>query len=192
MVRLTAEQFAEQLFDFPDGGRWTELQAGEVLTLEPPDDLHGTIVLNLSKALAASLETTVDRPVGYPCFEVGVIVGREPDTVRRPPVSFFAGDRLFAEMDEPVATSVPRLVVEIAAGSMRRRTMSRRIEEYQAAGVEHIWVIDTIDRIVQTCPRGESPRTVAESELLAEKSILPGFAIPVSDLFAVPKWWAGT
>ena len=48
---LTAELFAAQRFDLPDDGRWTELVAGRVVALGPPEPIHGTVVLNLTKAL---------------------------------------------------------------------------------------------------------------------------------------------
>ncbi len=40
---VTAEEFANTKYDLPEGGRWTELFAGRILTLQPPDEVHGNI-----------------------------------------------------------------------------------------------------------------------------------------------------
>src|ERR1700685_4152783 len=87
---LTAEEVAE--LDEEDGfePRWTELVGGRIVSLEPPALEHGAVVLNLTKAMARYLQLAQEEN-GYACFELGLVVARNPDTVRRPPVSFFVG-----------------------------------------------------------------------------------------------------
>ena len=101
---LSAEEFAEQKFDFGDGGRWVELVAGKVVSLEPPNAAHGTTVLNLSKALARYL---LEAPDGYACFELGLLVARDPDTVRCPALSYLCrtAETCCASSHWPAATT---------------------------------------------------------------------------------------
>lgn len=90
--KLTAEEFLDRIHELPDGGRWTELCQGEIHTLEPPDDVHGNVVYHLSQAIAHSInyqKETSGTISGYACFEQGLIVSRNPDTVQFPSVSFF-------------------------------------------------------------------------------------------------------
>ena len=56
--RMTAKQFAANKHLLPEGGRWQELHEGRPVLMQPPDDLHGTTVLNLSRALAWWLQGT--------------------------------------------------------------------------------------------------------------------------------------
>ena len=186
---LTAEQFAETLFDLPEAGRWHELIAGEVEMLEPPDDLHGNIVLNLSKAIGEYLATRCDSPVGYACFDLGLVVSRNPDTVYRPAVSFFAGESSFAESDSQVTETVPTVVFEAASSPMRRRSITERVERYHRVGVDRVLVGDPEERAVHVCPRNASTRRLSESDELSIDDHLPGFTIPVQQVFADPSWW---
>lgn len=185
---LTAEEFADRKFDLPEGGRWHELVAGELQQFDPPEVVHGNIVLNLSKALAEHLapDSTV-----YACFELGLVVCRDPDTVRCPPVSLFVEGEAFAEMDKQVTETRPGLVIEIAASNARRAGMADRIGEFHGWGVELVWVIDPQDRCVHVAPRGRDRQVVEAAETLRSHPLLPGFGVRVDDLFADPDWWSG-
>ena len=54
---ITAAEFASQKQDLPESGRWHELHDGQPVLLSAPDDTHGTIVLNLTRALAVWFQT---------------------------------------------------------------------------------------------------------------------------------------
>jgi len=186
---LTAEQFTDELLDLPDAGRWVELEQGRLLTLDPPDEAHGNVVLNVSKALGEYLGTRRDNPVGYACFEIGLIVERQPDTVRRPPVSFFSRKDLFAEADALVTETVPELVIEAATTHLRRRGLTTRIGQYHRFGVQQVWVADPVERVVHLCERERTARQLTEQRTLSGEPFLPGFALTVAELFAEPQWW---
>ena len=185
---LTAEQFAEQKYDLPEGGRWTELVAGEVTHYEPPDQRHGTVVLNLSKALAAHFQKEETEP-GYAAFELGLLVSRNPDTVRAPAISCFRGESRFAEADEIFTEKLPAVVAEIASTNDRRRTIAARVQEYLSWGVALVWVIDPHQEQVHVFQPGQPQKTRRVGESLVGYPALPGFSIPVLELFAEPKWW---
>ena len=190
---LTAGEFAAAKFDLPEAGRWVELVGGQLVTLDPPDTLHGTVVLNLSKALAEPLQGSTE---GYACFELGLVVAKNPDTVRCPAISvFLSGDR-FSEADKVVTNAEPALVVDVASTGARRRGIDDRIAEFQAMGVELIWVADTVDREVHIHRSGRPSETLDGSQTLhgdatTESPILAGFKVTVADLFAEPGWWCG-
>ncbi len=120
---VTAEEFARLKYDLPDGGRWTELFAGRIITLQPPDEMHGNIVLNLSKTMAATYQPGLP-PEGVACFDVGVLVQTDPDSVLSPAMSYFASGEGFGPVDEVYSHRVPRLVCEIASTNDRRRQMA--------------------------------------------------------------------
>ncbi|MBW3543536.1 MAG: Uma2 family endonuclease [Planctomycetes bacterium] len=201
---LSAEEFAERKLDLPEGGRWFELVRGELVQHEPPDEAHGTTLLNLSKAIAEHLQRVLADPpvppltkggqggVGYACFELGLVVARKPDTVRTPPISYFEGERRFEFTDSLLTDAVPRLVVEIVSTKGRRIGIASRVEAWLAHGVEAVWVADPHDRRVHVYRRNASPQRLAEHETLLGRPVLPGFSIKVADVFAEPSWWRGS
>ena len=54
-VRMTAAEFEQARFDLPEAGRFHELHEGCLTLLSTPEEMHGTIVFNISRILAAWL-----------------------------------------------------------------------------------------------------------------------------------------
>ncbi|MFM9963696.1 MAG: Uma2 family endonuclease [Planctomycetaceae bacterium] len=193
---LTAESFEDARYDLPDGGQWVELVRGRVDVLSPPEEEHRIAVLNLSKALG---EYLTEHREGYPCFDLGLLVKRGPDTVRFPAMSYFLGGELFAETDRSITETRPALIVEVMSSNDRRRTLSDRIFDYTNWGVEVLWIVDPLERAVHTIRPGYSNRRVREDETLTGSlswrhkatalPILPDFRIAVSDIFKPPEYW---
>lgn len=186
---LTAEQFVMQRDDLPEGGRWVELIEGHIVRLEPPDEAHGTTVLNLSKAIADHLQRVGCPDSGYAGFDLGVVVARNPDTVRFPAISFFVGGERFAEVERSLTETRPALVVEIASTGMRRRNISERVADYHGCGIETVWVVDTVERETHVARIGGGVKRLAEHQSLSGSPVLSGFRVRVSDLFTEPAWW---
>jgi Uma2 family endonuclease len=185
---LTAAEFAARRYELPDGGRWTELIAGELRTLHPPDQKHGDVVLNLSKAVANALRPTSDTYAG---FELGIQTRQNPDTIRFPAMSVFTSGDHFALADAVYVTRIPALVVEVVSTNDRRTSIAERIYEYHSLGVDKVWVVDPHGQAVTILRRGAKPLTFSGNERVTDLALLPGFEIPVQELFAEPAWWRG-
>lgn len=183
---MTADEFVDTRFDLPDAGQWAELVSGVPFYLQPPDVDHGNVVLNLSKALAAHVQETGE---GYACFDLGLAVARRPDTVRFPAACYFLTGPRFAEADRAYSEKAPALIIEVASSNDRRRQMAERVMSYHAFGSPHVWIVDPLEKCVHVCIRGETPRTIGESETLPGDPPLREFRLPVASLFAVPEWW---
>ncbi len=186
----TVEEFVEERYEMPEGGRWCELVAGEAVQLDPPDDRHSTIVLNLTKAIGECLQRQQETSqAAYACYELGLVTSRDPDTVRCPPVSLFVGGQAFAEMDREWTETQPDLVIELATSPMRRTAMADRVLEWHQWGVPLVWVVDSTEKSVHVARPGEvvEPRTLNQS--VSGEQILPALEIPVRDLFVEPEWW---
>lgn len=179
----TAEEFDTNRFDMPDGGRWHELESGELLALEPPEALHGVVVLNLTRAIGDWLHENADKVSGYAAFDIGLIVARCPDTVLRPPVSFFVSGSRFSQCGETLTEEVPGLVVEVASTNDRRLRMRERVRDYLSLGVETIWVVDTDRHEINVMKKLQASELLGEHRILKEPSALPGFSVQVRDIF---------
>ena len=183
---LTAEEFDAQRFELPEGGRWTELHAGEIVTLSPPNDDHGTVVMNLSKALANAIRP--DSGI-YACFGLGLIVERRPDSVFLPPISLYASGPIFAESDKGVSDQPPVFIAEVASTNDRRRNLAARLTRWLSWGVREVAVFDTHAKIVHVHRRGATSVTLQGEELFCGAPLLPGLELKVVDIFKPPTWW---
>lgn len=188
---FTAAQFVSQRHSFPDGGRWMELVQGKVEQLDPPDVLHGNVVMNLSKTLAEHFQKAADDVVGYACFELGLKVVSNPDTIRFPAVSLYFGSERFSETDEIVAEKLPQLAIEIASTPKRRKGISKRVEEYHAAGIETVWVIDSKEKEVHVINHKLFSIKYVESRTFSGTGAMSSFRMPVGPMFEDPTWWGG-
>ncbi len=179
----TAEEFDTNRFDLPDGGRWHELESGELLALEPPESLHGAVVLNLTRAIGAWPHENAATVSGYTAFDLGLIVARCPDTVLRPPISYFTEGNRFAQCGETLTNEVPKLVVEVASTNDRRTRMRERVRDYLALGVDTIWVIDTERHEINVMRKTEASMLLGKHRVLRTQQLMPDFSIPVADVF---------
>lgn len=185
---MTAEDFARIKYDLPEGGRWTELFAGHVVTLQPPDEMHGNIVLNLSKAMAATYRSN-SQPSGVACFDVSILVRRNPDSLLSPAMSYFSQEMGFAAVDEIYCERVPRLVCEIASTNDRRKNIAERVLTYLDRGIQVVWVIDPIDKCCHIYEVDKRPYQLSDNETLEGSPVIEDFRLPLGQLFAEPSWW---
>jgi len=182
---MTAEQFVAGRNELPDGGRWTELIAGKPVTLSPPTIEHGTAILNLSKAIA---EYSQKEQGGYSCFELGLVIARNPDTVHFPAICWFTTGALFAEVEKVVTEARPTLVVEVASTNDRRRGIEQRITSWLDWGVKLVWILDPQGKLVHALEKGRAGQRLADHQTVFGGSVLAGFKIGVGELFKEPAW----
>jgi len=188
---ITAAEFAVTRQDLPEAGRWHELHDGMPVLLSAPDDVHGTIVLNLSKALALWFQTQPVTTRGYACPGIGMHVKANPDTVYVPALSIFQGGIPFSQFDADLATEVPRVVIDVASSNDRRADMRLRTTAYLKHGIEMIWIPDPFKKEVQVIRRNAHTLALGKWQTLDGSTVLPGFRIDVEQVFAQPKWWNG-
>jgi Uma2 family endonuclease len=107
--------------------------------------------------------------------------------VRIPDVAFASWDRLPGGKvpSEPVPLLAPDLAVEILSPSNTPQEMSRKRREYFDAGVRLVWIIDLDDRTASVYTAADqTPLVIGESQALEGGDVLPGFVLPLRDLFA--------
>ena len=175
-VHLTADDLAT----LPDNGWRYELIRGELERM-PPDNIgHGETTENL---LAPLLPFVRGQRLGRVLVNVGFIFEHEPDTVLAPDVSFVRADRLPAADEPAFPDMAPDLAVEILSPSNRAAEMARKLAVYLAAGVRLVWFIDNRSRSVAVHGADGAARLLGEGDVLDGGDVLPGFAIPVAELF---------
>lgn len=179
---ITIEQYEDRL---AEGDRWIELIDGKLIRLDPPDEIHGDVIRNLSRPLAQIAMSMPDISI---CFELPVVISRSSKLVRCPAISCFQSANRFEETDKLLTDTKPGLVIEVASTNDRREGMADRIQSYLDAGIAGVWVIDPVTRHVHQFIAGRVGSRLSEKDVLNGDPILPGFTLPVSALFKPPSW----
>jgi Uma2 family endonuclease len=177
-VRMTADELAQ----LPDDGTRKELVDGELVTMSPSGRGHGVVTGRLYAALYAHIQ---QGRLGEVYTEsTGVLLRHDPDLVRCPDISFVRRARLSAAIDYKYVGLIPDLVVEVISPSDRVYDVERKLQEYQAADVAWMWVVSPIARTVTVYERGRPAQVLGERETLTGGSVVPGFQLALTELFA--------
>jgi Uma2 family endonuclease len=173
---------ADEFWLLPDNGGGRILLRGEVVETMPPGGKHGTVAVNLASVLRSWAKAGGH---GVISVEAGFILGRNPDTVRGPDVSFVASARLpEAGVPEAFWEQAPDLAVEIVSPSETADEVREKVRDFLAAGTLLVWVIYPRTREVLVHRPGGAIQALAESDMLEDAAVLPGFQCQVSELFA--------
>ena len=107
------------------------------------------------------------------------------ETVRGPDVAFVSWDRMPDGLPtEPVPELVPDFVVEVLSVGNTRAEMARKRREYFHAGVRLVWMVDPRSRTVAVYTSSENVTVADEERTLDGGSVLPGWQVSLSELFA--------
>ena len=104
--------------------------------------------------------------------------------IRLPDVTFVTKARA-PTRDLPVPDLSPDLIVEVLSAGNTPAEIDRKLREFFAGGTRLAWVVDRRPRTVAVHRGGVGPAAVlTEADALDGEDVLPGFAMPVADLFA--------
>lgn len=171
---------ADELFDMGDIGP-CELVRGEVIQMSPTGFQHGKLTATLSRVL---VDFVTAHNLGVVCgAETGVILARDPDTVRAPDAMFISRDRMPPQEWDRYLSVAPDLAVEVISPDDRWSDVEEKVEEYLQAGVRLIWIINPKTQTVSVYRSRSDVRLLSRNEELTGDDVLPGFAIPVARLF---------
>jgi Uma2 family endonuclease len=162
-------------------GEEYELIRGELIPVSPTGRRHGRIAIKTSVRLSLFVEK---EQAGEVYVETGFILRRNPDVLLGPDVSFVRAERLQDADEDGFLPLVPDLAVEIISPSERRAKGERKIAEYRAAGVPLLLILRPRQRTITVYEPGKPPRILHEGDTLDGGSVLPGFALPVREIFA--------
>src|SRR6266576_3761113 len=122
---MTADEFYDFVHRPENTDHWFELVRGEVIELPPPTRPHGFICNNVGRILA---NYTFETGSGYVAGnDSGVVLEREPDTVRGPDVALYDDADSFAELHPKYGEVPPRLVVEVLSPNDKAARVLRKI-----------------------------------------------------------------
>ena len=173
---------ADDLLRLYSKGIRGELIRGELYETMSAGVTHGKIVINLGSELRYFVKPR--RLGSLMASDTGIILERNPDTVREPDIAFISAAKMPLGIDIPgYSEAVPDLVVEIASPNDSRREVDDKVQMWLSYGVRLVWAIYPTTRTVESHPQHGAPTLLTALDTLDGGEVLPGFTCKLSDIF---------
>ena len=187
---------AERIRANPSPGTATEQDVLDVLARSDRicELVDGTLVEKTmatnESMLAAALIILISRYLDR--NNLGVLAGGDgllkilPDQIRAPDVSFIRWERLPSRQSpKPAIYAIaPDLAVEILSEGNTEAEMDRKLREYFQAGVRLVWYIQPKTRTARAYTSEHEWTEIGPDGSLLGGEVLPGFILPLAQLFA--------
>ena len=173
---LTAEQF----FALPDRD-FMELLDGRLVPVTPTGAIHGRVEVRLARLLDEFLERT---GAGWILSgEVGVITRRGPDRVRGVDLALVSRKQA-SEIPDGFLTFPPELIAEVVSPNDRWRDIQGKLDEYFAAGVQQVWILDPKSRQILVYASPTEASRYGIGDRVPASGSLAGLELEVEQVFA--------
>ncbi len=177
MQLLTAVEFAAKF-----SHHRMELVRGLPVETPMPDYRHGKMCARITRYLDEYAET---HDLGHVMSNDSFVkVESDPDTIRGGDVLFISYERLAkGEVPPGVLDAIPELVVEVVSPSNLWTGLFTKVDEYLAAGVKVVVILDPESRTASTYRPNVVQEVLRVTDTLTLPEVLPGFSVPVAKLF---------
>jgi len=180
---LTADEFLVH----PAARERSELVGGEIRLMSPAGGPHHSLIDNLYGPLRAHVRAgRLGRclPDGAGFDLTALLPPRPGSTVRSPDLAFVRAERIPAGgFPRGFIRLAPDLAVEVLSPNETASELAEKVADYLGAGTPLLWVIDPATRLVTVTAADAPTRVLRESDTLDGGVVLPGFSMPVADLF---------
>ncbi len=173
-------------------GRRFRLIEGELREMAPTGLLHGQIAARLLGRLFQHVD---QHGLGVlTAAETGFVLSSAAgkNTVLAPDVGFISEDRVPDEITERYFALAPDLACEVVSPSNTDAEMSSKVEQYLRNGTQMVWIVYPQDKKVHVYRRTQegnqaNVQFLGIDEVLDGGDVVPGFTLPLRDLFARPS-----
>jgi len=102
-----------------------------------------------------------------------------------PDVSFIRRDRLPSTPEEQKKffRGAPDIVVEVLSPWDRQGRVHEKMEDYFLSGARLLWVVNPEEKTILVYHRPSAPLLLNERDTLDGEDVLPGFRLPLAELF---------
>ena len=182
MAASTRLLTADDLWRMPTDEPW-ELRDGELLAIPGAGGAASALAGWISVLVGTFVRP---RRLGMVTGADGTYILRhDPYTVVIPDVAFVSWDRLPGRVPPTWYIPVPPdFAVEIRSLSDKPRRIAKKLGLYRQAGVPLVWWVDPARRTVAVYREGHLAAELGEGDVLAGEDVLPGFRVPVAEIFA--------
>ena len=181
---------ADELLKLDAQGFCGELIRGVLCEMPPPGIEHGQICLRIGSLILRFVD---ERRLGTATTnDAGVVLERDPDTVRGPDVAFYSNDRLSPGVRVPgYSEHPPDLAVEVKSPNDSRDDIHDKALMWLSYGVRLVWVVLPDTRTVDVYRSSRDITTVSGGSELSDDGVLPGFRCTLEDVFGPTSMESG-
>jgi Uma2 family endonuclease len=170
----------EDLLRLPDDGQFHELDEGRLVCMPPSAYIASQVAMLILVRLGAYV---LEHGLGIFAGEGGgVVLRRNPDTVRAPDISFIRAERV-VDTGRGYFEGAPDLAVEVLSPSDRYSAVSRKVSQYLAAGTRLVWVVDPFNRTVAVYRPDREVIELPEEGILDGEDVVPGFRLALTEIW---------
>src|SRR5438128_2476485 len=141
---------------------------------------HNRVLMKLLFALELYLRK---NPIGEALLSEN-LYALSPSTRRSPDAAVILGDRRRELEGAKVIPIIPDIAAEVLSPSETPRMIHRKLKQYFAAGVKEVWIIDPETSIAEIWTGPSLPERELTSSDALTSPLLPGFALPLEELFS--------
>lgn len=163
----------------------------------PPELLDGVCIDRMSGFYGAIVATELlFRLMDYRrTHNLGIVISGakcpirlQPGLVRLGSVFFISWDQMPGHKipDDPISDMVPELVGEMLSPWTTRVEMHRKRREFFAAGTKLFWLLDLEKETIEVFTP-QHHRRLQSGDTLDAGDLLPGFRVPVAEVFEYPQ-----
>jgi Uma2 family endonuclease len=173
---------ADELLAMPDDGLRRELLDGEVVVTPPPGEEHGAVAAEILLSLGQHVRAHGLGRVF--AAETGYRIGSDPDTVLAPDAAFVTRQRIeHTAISKGYRSGAPDLAVEVVSPSDAFVDVEAKVARWLAAGCRMVVVVNPARRAATVYRSRDDITLLAESDVLDGKDVVPGWSLPLRDLF---------
>lgn len=171
----------EQMLSLPENqDRLLELINGEVVEKMHTEE-HGMIASNINIELGSYVKQHKAGRVG---IEVRHRVIEDRLNARMPDVSFTRAQRPVVKRES--VPHLPDIAIEIKSPDDSIKQFRAKAEYYLANGVQLVWLVYPQQRMIEVYSLDGDVEILFEGGQLTGGEVLPGFSMPISEVFADP------
>jgi Uma2 family endonuclease len=175
---------AEEMLKLPRGEFRYELIKGDLRQMSPAGHDHGRIGMELAMPLGHYVKRQKLGKVYL--AETGFKLQSNPDTVRAPGIAFIRQERVEqAGSTTGYWIGAPDLAVEVISPGDAVGEVEEKVTEWLKAGTRMVWVISPKLKTVTVYRSLTNIVTLTEKDMLDGGEVVPGFQIPVVEIFAI-------
>lgn len=181
MVTTKGRYTVEELEHICDSKHRYDLIRGEIVKMAPAGGYHGKIAANVIGYLwwHASNEGLGDVYTS----ETGFVLARDPDVLLAPDAAFITQARVPTDQ-QGFYEIAPDLAVEVVSPNDSATHIQQKVAEYLAAGVRLVWIIYPESKTISVYDNAGTVRFLGTDHQLDGGDVLPGFGVPVAEIFA--------
>ena len=177
----------EELLAMPEDGmdRWLIRGQLREKPMTVRNRFHSAIMARLAHLLMNWLDRQPQPRGKVLCGEAGCRLRGKPDTAVGIDVVYISANLAKQQTAETtIIEGVPVLAVEILSPSDTVEEIEEKTDEYLAAGVALVWIVDPHDQTITIYHKGSQPELININQELSADPHLPGFRVAAAEVFA--------